>query len=93
MVALLREGLKGHARPEGGPATGTRTGPGLTGEGGGDSVGVDGVGGVAARAGFAEVRRCLGSRDRRAPRVEAEVKELAAANTAAATTSWRATSS
>ena len=43
---------------------------------------MDGVGGVAARAGFAEVRRCLGSRDRRAPRVEAEVKELAAANTA-----------
>jgi len=51
------------------------TGPGLTDEGGEDSAGVDGVGAVLARAGFAEVRRCLGSRDRRAPQVEAEVKQ------------------
>jgi hypothetical protein len=60
LLALVREELKGHARPGRGPATGTRAGPGLTDEGGEDSIGVGGVGGVVARDGFAEVRRCQG---------------------------------
>jgi hypothetical protein len=42
LVALRREDLKGHARPEGGAAARTRTGPGLTDEGGEDSIGVIG---------------------------------------------------
>ena len=62
-------------RPGRGQVTGPRTGLGPTGEGREDSVGVDGVDAVVSRAGVAEVWRCLGSRYRRPPRVEAKVKE------------------
>jgi hypothetical protein len=40
--------------------TGLRTGPGLTSEGGENSVGVDGVGAVVAQAGFTGFRSLLG---------------------------------
>ena len=62
-------------RPGRAQATGIRTGPGLTDEGGEDSVGVNGIGDVVARARVAEVWRSRGSRYRRPQQGEAEVKE------------------
>ena len=64
---MVQDDLNGDDRPRRGQATDT--------EGGEDSIGVDGVGAVVSRAEFAEVRRCLSSRHRWPPRVEAEVKE------------------